>query len=112
MPCPSPQVTGLGRLLEPDRRRRPAAGLPESISDMDMTCGYCGQCVSLEETLRSLARLTGVHSLGVHRQTGELVVLAEVTSVAARPASPATLRTTARRSPTASGPSTPPTSAP
>jgi hypothetical protein len=26
-----------------------------------------------------------VHSLGVHRETGELVVLAEVTSVAARP---------------------------
>jgi len=55
------------------------------ISDMDMTCGYCGQCVSWPETQRSWAQLTGVHSLGVHRQTGELVVLAEVTGIAARP---------------------------
>jgi hypothetical protein len=55
------------------------------ISDMDMTCGYCGQCVSWPETLRSWARLTGVHSLGVHRQTGEIVVLAEAIGIAARP---------------------------
>lgn len=55
------------------------------ISDIDMTCGYCGQCVSWPETVRSWARLTGVHSLGVDRQTGELVVLAEVTGVAAHP---------------------------
>lgn len=58
------------------------------ISDMDMTCGYCGQRVSWPETLRSWARLTGVHSLGVHRQTGELVVLAEVTGIAALPGEP------------------------
>jgi hypothetical protein len=58
------------------------------ISGIDMTCGYCGQCVTWPETQRSWARLTGVHSLGVHRQTGELVVLAEVTGVAARPGEP------------------------
>jgi hypothetical protein len=58
------------------------------ISDMSMTCGYCGQCVSWPQTQRSWARLTGVHSLGVHRQSGELVVLAEVTGIAARPGEP------------------------
>jgi hypothetical protein len=72
--CPGHRVRGLP--LEPG---------DWEISDMDMTCGYCGQCVSWKETLRSWVRLTGVHSLGVHRETGELVVLAEVTSVAARP---------------------------
>lgn len=55
------------------------------ISDMDMTCGYCGLHVSWPETLRSWVRLTGVHSLGVHTETGELVVLAEVTGIAAHP---------------------------
>lgn len=55
------------------------------ITATHMTCGYCGRCVGWEETDRSWARLTGFHSLGVHRQTGELVVLAEVTGVAARP---------------------------
>jgi hypothetical protein len=58
------------------------------ITATHMTCGYCGQCVTWDETLRSWARLTGFHSLGVHRQTGELVVLAEVTGVAARPGEP------------------------
>jgi hypothetical protein len=55
------------------------------MDSMSMTCGYCGQCVSWPETQRSWARLTGVHSLGVHRQTGELVVLAEAIGIAARP---------------------------
>jgi hypothetical protein len=52
---------------------------------MSMTYGYCGQCVTWPETQRSWVRLTGMHSLGVHRQTGELVVLAKVTSAAAQP---------------------------
>jgi hypothetical protein len=55
------------------------------ITAMTMTCGYCGQCVSWPETQRSWARLTGIHSLGVRRETGELVVLAEVTGIAAHP---------------------------
>jgi hypothetical protein len=55
------------------------------ITGRTMTCGYCGQCVSWEETDRSWARLTGFHSLGVRRETGELVVLAEATGIAARP---------------------------
>lgn len=55
------------------------------ITSRTMTCGYCGQTVSWEETDRSWAQLTGIHSLGVHRQTGELVVLAEATGIAARP---------------------------
>jgi hypothetical protein len=72
---------------------RPVRDLPLEpgdweISGTHMTCGYCGQCVSWPETLRSWARLTGVHSLGVHLETGELVVLAEVTGIAARPGEP------------------------
>jgi len=55
------------------------------ISDIGMTCGYCGQHVMWPETQRSWARLTGIHSLGIHLETGELVVLAEATGVAARP---------------------------
>lgn len=75
-PAECPGRKARGRPLEPG---------DWEISDIDMTCGYCGQCVSWPETLRSWAGLTGVHSLGVHRQTGELVVLAEVIGIAARP---------------------------
>jgi hypothetical protein len=55
------------------------------IDGMNMTCGYCGQCVSWPETQRSWVQLTGVHSLGVRRETGELVVLAECAGIAVRP---------------------------
>ena len=55
------------------------------ITSRTMTCGYCGRTVSWEETDRSWAQLTGFHSLGVHRETGELIVLAEVTGIAAHP---------------------------
>lgn len=50
-----------------------------------MTCGYCGQTEKWPETMRSWVRLTGTHSIGVHRETGDLVVLAECTGVAAMP---------------------------
>lgn len=71
-------------------RGRRARDLPLEPGDWEitsrtMTCGYCGRRVAWEETDRSWAQLTGFHSLGVHRQTGELVVLAEVTGLAARP---------------------------
>jgi hypothetical protein len=52
---------------------------------MSMTCGYCGQHVTWPETQRSWVQLTGFHSIGVHRDTGALVVLAEVAGIAARP---------------------------
>ena len=55
------------------------------IDSISMTCGYCGLYVTWPETLRSWARLTGVRALGIHRDTGELVVLAEAAGVAAQP---------------------------
>lgn len=58
------------------------------ITSRTMTCGYCGRTVAWEETDRSWVELTGYHSLGVHRETGELVVLAETSGIAAGPGEP------------------------
>lgn len=61
------------------------------INGHTMTCGYCGDCVTWPETQRSWVQLTGIHSLGVHKETGELVVLAEVEGIAAHPGQTAVL---------------------
>jgi hypothetical protein len=61
-----------------------------------MICGYCGLSVSWKEVQMSWVRLTGVHSIGVQLKNtdtgygaqgrpGDLVILAEVEGIAARP---------------------------
>lgn len=46
-----------------------------------MICGYCNEKASWGTTVLGYARLTGYHMLGVHRPTGDLVVLAEATTL-------------------------------
>jgi hypothetical protein len=46
-----------------------------------MLCGYCHETISWAYSVLGYERLTGNHLLGVHRDTGRLVVLAEATAL-------------------------------
>ena len=75
--------------------------LPDEPGDWEfsahtMLCGYCGLQVSWKEVQMGWVRFTGYHSLGIQQRNtetgygvqgkpGDLVVLAEVEGVAARP---------------------------
>jgi hypothetical protein len=95
--CPTFEAGGqwwhhTGRYPAECSGRRKAASLPLEPGDWEiniaagsMVCGYCGENVTWPETQRSWVQLTGFHLLGIHRETGELVVLAEAEGVAAEP---------------------------
>lgn len=57
-----------------------AAAIEARAGFGSMVCGYCDEAVAWPEAILGHARLTGYHLLGVHRETGELVVLAEATT--------------------------------
>jgi hypothetical protein len=42
-----------------------------------MTCGYCHQFVAWPQAIGANVTLTGFHTLGVHEETNQLVVMAE-----------------------------------
>jgi hypothetical protein len=46
-----------------------------------MVCGYCDETVRWAHMMLGHGELTGFHMLGVHLPTGELVVLAEATTL-------------------------------
>lgn len=46
-----------------------------------MICGYCNETTSWPYAALGYVRLTGYHLLGIHRPTGDLVVLAEATTL-------------------------------
>jgi hypothetical protein len=48
------------------------------MSRGSFTCGWCDVSQSWADVALGYAHLTGFHSLGAHRETGELVVLAEI----------------------------------
>jgi hypothetical protein len=49
-----------------------------------MICGYCGQTEGWSYAILRYVELTGFHLLGVERATGELVVLAEATTLSGK----------------------------
>jgi hypothetical protein len=50
-----------------------------------MICGYCGDRATWAATIIGHVTLTGFHALAVHRETGELVVIAEATTLTGAP---------------------------
>jgi hypothetical protein len=66
---------------EPTQDEPRTGGEFEIDTGGSMTCGYCNQTKTWAKAVLGYARLTGFYLLGVERATGELVVLAEATSL-------------------------------
>lgn len=64
---------------EPEPERQPGEW-EINVSMGSMICGYCDRDVAWGYAVLGYVRLTGYHLLGVHRESGELVVLAEATT--------------------------------
>jgi hypothetical protein len=70
----------------PDLEPHPAEQRTDGEWEIDtgtgsMTCGYCNETASWAHAALGYAQLTGYHMLGIHRPTGDLVVLAEATTL-------------------------------
>lgn len=52
------------------------------IGSRYMICGYCGERVHWHHTVIGYAELTGYHLLAIHKETGDLVVIAEAAGLA------------------------------
>lgn len=65
----------------PEDPDRPVDWWEIDVTTGSMLCGYCQRSVSWAYAALGYERLTGFHLLGVHRDTGRLVVLAEATAL-------------------------------
>lgn len=65
---------------EPEPERQPGEW-EINIGRGSMICGYCDEDVAWGHAILGYVRLTGYHLLGIHRESGDLVVLAEATTL-------------------------------